>query len=135
MRWPPPWIQTITGAPPFAFLGAPFGAKTLSCRQSSDVGPLAPPEFGVPSAFIGCGHEGPASAAGLGAVQGFTGRGGAQRSSPTGGAAKGMFLKTAALSVATPTTGPESIFTVTACAWAAPAASTAAATRVEIRII
>src|SRR5258706_14369626 len=89
----------------FAFLGA----KTLSCRQSSEVGPLAPPELGVPLAFIGCGQEGPASAAARGAVQGFTACGGAQRRSPTGGAAKGMLRKTLAEPSVTPTKGPESI--------------------------
>src|SRR5512144_1741405 len=120
----------MTGAAPLPVLGAAFGAKTLSCRQSSEIGPLAPPELGVPSAFIGCGQEGPASAAGLGAVQGFTGAGGAQRRAPTGGAAKGMLRKTLALSSATPTTGPESILTVTGAgagwAWARPAARSAA---------
>src|SRR6478609_9244863 len=103
----------MTGAP---FAGPPlasWGAKTLSCRQSSEVGPLAPPELGVPLAFIGCGQEGPASAAG---------RGGAQRRSPTGAAAKGMMRKTLADPSTTPTRGPLSIFAVGAgWACAAPA--------------
>src|SRR5689334_3723245 len=102
--------------------GAAFacgGAQTLSCRQSSDIGPLAPPKLGEPSAFISCGQEGPFSVAIRGAVQAFTGCGGAQRRAPVGAAANGMPRKTLARSPASPTTGPESIFTVTVLAgWA-----------------
>src|SRR5205807_3197320 len=87
-------------------------------------------------AFIGCGQEGPASAAGRGAVQGFAACGGAQRSSPTGAAANGMLRKTLAGPSETPTSGPESIFAIGAgWAWAAPATKAAATSSIEIRII
>ena len=63
------------------------GVKTLSCRQSSLVGPLALPSLGMPSAFIFCGHEGPLAVASRSPFQASGFLGGAQRSAPTGGAA------------------------------------------------
>ena len=72
----------MTGA-----LRAFAGAKTFSCRQSSLMGPLAPPPLGVPSAFIFCTQEGPFLVASRSPLQAAARAGGAQRRSPVGGAA------------------------------------------------
>src|SRR5262245_37942399 len=82
VRLDPPWIHTITGA-----LEASVGANTLSCRQSSDVGPEAPPGFGRPSGIIACGQAGPKRVASRTPDQADAACVGAQRRSPTGGAA------------------------------------------------
>ena len=67
--------------------GLARGANTLSCRQSSLIGPLAPPALGAPSSRMGWGQEGPAATAGRDPVQACGAWGGAQRRGPTGGAA------------------------------------------------
>jgi len=51
------------------------------------MGPLAPPPLGEPSAFIFCTQEGPFRVASRSPVQAAARAGGAQRRSPTGGAA------------------------------------------------
>ena len=63
------------------------GAKTFSCRQSSLIGPLAPPPLGEPSAFIFWTQEGPFRVASRSPFQAAARAGGAQRRSPTGGTA------------------------------------------------
>src|SRR3990167_4315320 len=104
-----------------AFLAA-FGAKTLSCRQSALIGPLAPPTLGEPSAFIGCMQDGPLAVASRSPLQAAGGAGGAQRSLPTGGAAKGVVRKPSAVSPDVPASTPPSTVTLTwAWAWADPA--------------
>jgi hypothetical protein len=110
----PPWIQIITGA-----LVAPAGAKMLAYRQSSDVvgghvwGGRAQ-AWGQPGA-----SEVASSAFG---PQASTGAVGAQRRSPTGGAANGTPRNTFTCPLVEPVTGPSGVVMVTGAASEAAAA-------------
>jgi hypothetical protein len=77
-KFPPPWIQTITGT----FEAEGLGVQTLRYRQSSVV--LADVMF-VELAF--CGHRLPNCDASRTLVHGVGGCGPFQRRPPTGGAA------------------------------------------------
>ena len=78
---PPPWMNTYTGRP--ASGAVPAGRCTFTTKQSSvsERGPLSPSV---------AGHGLPNAVAGRTRSTAGPGRGGAQRRSPTGGAAYGM---------------------------------------------
>ncbi len=116
---PPPWIQTITGS---RSLAAFAGVQMLSVRQSS----LSSLKTMSPK-ICPCRQRGPNSVASLTPCHGAAGRGACQRSSPTGGAPKGMPLNTRIwpLAVVVPWTRPPDVFT---CAAAGPASSVVAST-------
>ncbi len=81
---PPPWIQTITGRPSSAFCA---GVQRFRFRQSSLL------LVKTMSEKIGpCMQREPNSVASRTPCHAAAGRGACQRSSPTGGAPKGMPL-------------------------------------------
>lgn len=83
------------------------GVHTFTVRQSSDVG--VPSDISCSSGS--CGQAGPSWLASRGSVEGFTGAGGNQRRSPTGGAAYGMPRKTSRSPSTVPWTGPAVVCT------------------------
>src|SRR3954452_15520494 len=93
MAKPPPITNTRTGhGPP-----PERGVHTLRYRQSSSPGGIAPHAKSEIGTRCGCGGGGPKAVASSSPAHGSTGPGGAQRRSPTGGAAKGMPRRAPAL--------------------------------------
>ena len=86
----PPWIHTITGSEL-----STDGVAMVSVRQSSSWGWVAEitSASGPSSGSTACGQIGPSSVASRVPSQGAGGCGGANRRSPTGGAANGTPLK------------------------------------------
>jgi hypothetical protein len=122
---PPPWIQTIAGS--FALGGALAGRQTFRYRQSSDEGRGAGAPGGGGGPKRPCMQSDPNSAACRTPAHGATGWGGRHRSSPRGGAAKGIPLKDATSSVTTPCSSPLSTRTTGSAGEAAGACEDAAA--------
>src|SRR5437588_5137186 len=103
----PPWIHTITGRLP----SSQAGVHTFSERQSSLVtGCAAPKRVSRGDGF--CMETGPNSTHSRTPSHGGAGCGGRKRSSPTGGAAKGMPLKTCTPSATLPCTLPAAVSTI-----------------------
>ena len=103
----PPWIHTMTGRLPSSHAGV----HTLSDRQSSSVvGGMPPNRVSRGDGF--CMATGPNSTQSRTPSHGGAGWGGRNRSSPTGGAAKGMPLKTSTPSTTLPCTLPAAVSTI-----------------------
>src|SRR6266567_3236496 len=115
---PPPWIHTMTGS---GRRGSVLGVYTLTTRQSSAVLVLVTP---VPTLPV-CAHTLPKVVVSLMPVHGAAGRGGRQRSAPTGGAAYGMPRNSRASAVKKPCTAPLSVRTTRGAepVWECPAAT------------
>src|SRR5215471_1675869 len=105
-------MWAITGRP-----CASGGAQTLMNRQSSL--PLFGPDFPI----CGCVQISPKAVALSVAVQDSAGCGGAQRRSPTGGAAYGMPSHSIAPLTTIPQTGPLEVWTVVPSSQGGPAAA------------
>src|SRR5690349_7505657 len=106
---PPPWIQKYTGT--FCPLWTPAGRWTLRNRQSSvsERGPLV---------LAWAGQRLPQATASRRPLQAGAGRGGRQRTPPTGGAAYGMPRKPTTAPPPAPRSSP--VWTRTTGAWLAP---------------
>src|SRR6266567_3125722 len=111
---PPPWIHTMTGS---GRRGSVLGVYTLTTRQSSAVLVLVTP---VPTLPV-CAHTLPKVVVSLMPVHGAAGRGGRQRSAPTGGAAYGMPRNSSPAATAWPRTAPSAVATTGRVAWFWPA--------------
>ena len=103
------------------------GVQTFRYRQSSLTGAVLPCEFGA------CMQAFANASAFLTPVQGLTGAGAFQRSSPTGGAANAMPLKIAMPASAIPATSPPVTLAWVICASAALAGQTVQAAKMQER--
>src|SRR5437588_8395238 len=114
VRSEPPCTQNITGRLPDLALWVPAGVNTFRYRQFSD-------ELATPNEDDGCGQCGAKLVAARTPGQGAAGRGGCQRSAPTGGAAYGMPRNSSPAATAWPRTAPPAVVTTGALAAPAPA--------------
>src|SRR6516164_6074218 len=116
-------MWAITGKP-----CAPGGAQTLMNRQSSL------PWFGPDFPMSGCVQTEPKEVALSVTVQGSAGSGGAQRRSPTGGAAYGMPSHSFTPLTTMPQTGPLEVWIVVPSSQGGPAAAKFAQSATVIRV-
>src|SRR3954451_8560320 len=112
VRSEPPCIQNITGRLPVL---APAGVNTLRYRQFSDA-------LATPNEDDGCGQCGAKLVAARTPGQRAAGRGGCQRSAPTGGAAYGMPRNSSVAATALPRTAPPAVDTTRLPLWPTPGA-------------